>query len=91
MNSRHPKTAVLLLGNRVPGNRRDFRFDVNDCATQRNLSDRGRDQARAIGAAFRFSISQSLVFFGKCGFFIVGYPALPNTERPNLRASGPSI
>lgn len=28
-------------------------FDVTDCATQRNLDDRGRDQARAIGAALR--------------------------------------
>lgn len=28
-------------------------FAVGDCATQRNLDDRGRDQARAIGERFR--------------------------------------
>ncbi|MFP4390334.1 MAG: histidine phosphatase family protein [Desulfococcaceae bacterium] len=106
MKSRHPKTAVLVLGNRrdfrfhlicfsflliaaalpalprtahgadadeaalwealqsgghivmirhalAPGSGDPPNFDVNDCATQRNLSDRGRDQARAIGAAFQ--------------------------------------
>ncbi|MEC7574629.1 MAG: histidine phosphatase family protein, partial [Pseudomonadota bacterium] len=29
------------------------KFDVNDCTTQRNLNDAGRDQARRIGAALR--------------------------------------
>jgi phosphohistidine phosphatase SixA len=28
-------------------------LNVDDCATQRNLTDRGRDHARAIGAAIR--------------------------------------
>jgi len=27
-------------------------FDIDDCATQRNLSDRGRQQAKSLGAAF---------------------------------------
>jgi phosphohistidine phosphatase SixA len=31
----------------------DPAVDLDDCATQRNLSDAGREQARAIGAAFR--------------------------------------
>jgi phosphohistidine phosphatase SixA len=31
----------------------DSRLDLSDCATQRNLSERGREQARTIGAALR--------------------------------------
>lgn len=44
---------VMIRHALAPGSGDPPDFDVNDCATQRNLSDRGRDQARAIGAAFR--------------------------------------
>ena len=37
----------------APGTGDPAHFDVDDCATQRNLSDEGRDQARAIGEKFR--------------------------------------
>lgn len=38
-------------------------FDVNDCSTQRNLSDTGRDQAASIGALFRQNgIQQARVY-----------------------------
>ena len=46
--------AVIRHGNAPPGYGGDppgFRFD--DCTTQRNLDDRGREQARALGEAFR--------------------------------------
>jgi phosphohistidine phosphatase SixA len=46
--------AVIRHGNAPPGYGGDppgFRFD--DCKTQRNLDDIGREQARAIGEAFR--------------------------------------
>lgn len=34
-------------------NRETGRFDIDDCTTHRNLSDGGREQARASGAAYR--------------------------------------
>jgi phosphohistidine phosphatase SixA len=34
-------------------NRETGRFSIEDCATQRNLSDQGREQARQAGAAYR--------------------------------------
>ena len=37
----------------APGTGDPDNFVVDDCATQRNLSDRGRDQARRIGEVFR--------------------------------------
>jgi phosphohistidine phosphatase SixA len=46
--------AVIRHGNAPPGHGGDppgFRFD--DCRTQRNLDDVGREQARALGEAFR--------------------------------------
>jgi hypothetical protein len=46
--------AVIRHGNAPPGYGSDppgFRFD--DCKTQRNLDDIGREQARALGEAFR--------------------------------------
>ena len=46
--------AVIRHGNAPPGYGGDppgFRFD--DCKTQRNLDDIGREQARALGVAFR--------------------------------------
>jgi broad specificity phosphatase PhoE len=46
--------ALIRHGNAPPGYGGDppgFRFD--DCSTQRNLDDKGRAQARALGEAFR--------------------------------------
>jgi phosphohistidine phosphatase SixA len=37
----------------APGGGDPANFDVNDCTTQRNLDERGREQARRIGAALR--------------------------------------
>jgi phosphohistidine phosphatase SixA len=37
----------------APGYSDPAGFDVNDCSTQRNLSETGRNQARAIGETFR--------------------------------------
>ncbi len=46
--------ALIRHGNAPPGHGGDppgFRFD--DCRTQRNLDERGREQAKALGEAFR--------------------------------------
>lgn len=37
----------------APGTGDPANFDVNDCSTQRNLSDTGREQAKAIGQLFK--------------------------------------
>lgn len=37
----------------APGRGEPAGFDLNDCSTQRNLSDKGRKEARDLGAAFR--------------------------------------
>lgn len=47
-------TAVALMRHALaPGTGDPTNFDLDDCATQRNLDDRGRAQARAIGAELR--------------------------------------
>ncbi|HEY7803460.1 MAG TPA: histidine phosphatase family protein, partial [Orrella sp.] len=44
------RSLVLLLRHALaPGGGDPANFDVNDCATQRNLNDVGREQARDIG------------------------------------------
>lgn len=46
--------AVALLRHaRAPGIGDPPQFKLEDCSTQRNLSDYGREQARAVGARFR--------------------------------------
>jgi phosphohistidine phosphatase SixA len=45
--------VVLLRHALAPGTGDPAEFDVNDCATQRNLSKSGREQARRIGDLFR--------------------------------------
>ena len=37
----------------APGNGDPEDFDINDCKTQRNLNDKGREQARRIGSYFK--------------------------------------
>jgi len=44
---------VLFRHALAPGTGDPESFDIDNCSTQRNLNDRGREQAREIGAAFR--------------------------------------
>lgn len=44
--------VVLLRHANAPGTGDPANFDIDDCSTQRNLSDRGEQQARKIGALF---------------------------------------
>ncbi|MEM9099466.1 MAG: histidine phosphatase family protein [Pseudomonadota bacterium] len=48
-----PYTHAIMRHALAPGTGDPSQFTLHDCATQRNLSDRGRAQARAIGAALR--------------------------------------
>lgn len=48
-----PGTFALMRHALAPGTGDPAAFDVTDCSTQRTLDDRGREQARMIGAAFR--------------------------------------
>lgn len=43
---------VLLVHANAPGTGEPANFDIENCRTQRNLSDRGRQQARRMGALF---------------------------------------
>src|SRR5262245_22594922 len=45
--------ALIRHGNAPPGYGDPPGFKIDDCSTQRNLDDRGRAQAKALGAAFR--------------------------------------
>ena len=46
--------GVLMIRHaNAPGSGDPANFKIGDCATQRNLDERGRDQARAIGAFLR--------------------------------------
>lgn len=48
-----PGTVVLLRHALAPGTGDPPGFRLDDCSTQRNLSEEGREQARRIGLAFR--------------------------------------
>ena len=48
-----PGTVVIMRHAFAPGSGDPEDFTLGDCATQRNLDERGRVQARAIGEAFR--------------------------------------
>jgi hypothetical protein len=48
-----PGTVVLFRHALAPGNGDPPGFRLNDCATQRNLSDEGRAQAQRLGQAFK--------------------------------------
>lgn len=48
-----PGTVGIMRHALAPGTGDPEDFRLGDCATQRNLDDRGRAQARAIGAAIR--------------------------------------
>jgi len=48
-----PGTHAIMRHAIAPGTGDPASFSLGDCTTQRNLDDRGRSQARAIGAAIR--------------------------------------
>ncbi|WP_422367730.1 histidine phosphatase family protein [Pelagibius sp.] len=48
-----PRTHAIMRHALAPGTGDPANFTLGDCTTQRNLSDRGRNQARAIGGAIR--------------------------------------
>lgn len=50
-----PRTHAIMRHALAPGTGDPANFRVDDCSTQRNLDDRGRAQARRIGAAVRRS------------------------------------
>jgi phosphohistidine phosphatase SixA len=50
---KQPGTVAIMRHALAPGGGDPANFDLGDCATQRNLNDAGRDQARRIGRAFR--------------------------------------
>jgi phosphohistidine phosphatase SixA len=45
--------ALIRHGNAPPGYGDPPGFKIDDCATQRNMDEKGRAQARAVGEAFR--------------------------------------
>jgi phosphohistidine phosphatase SixA len=49
---REGEHVVLLRHAMAPGAAEPAKFDIDRCSTQRNLSERGRQQARKIGALF---------------------------------------
>lgn len=51
--SRDPGVVTLLRHARAPGTGDPSNFSLADCATQRNLSEQGRQQARRLGDALR--------------------------------------
>lgn len=48
-----PGAVAIMRHALAPGTGDPADFELDDCSTQRILSDAGRDQARRIGAAFR--------------------------------------
>lgn len=50
---KQPGAIALMRHALAPGTGDPANFRLDDCSTQRNLDDRGRAQARAIGDAFR--------------------------------------
>ncbi len=50
---REPGAIAIMRHALAPGTGDPAAFRLDDCSTQRNLDERGRDQARSIGAAFR--------------------------------------
>lgn len=50
---KEPGVVALMRHALAPGTGDPAAFKVNDCSTQRNLDERGRDQARRTGAALR--------------------------------------
>jgi phosphohistidine phosphatase SixA len=51
--AKRPGVVFLMRHALAPGTGDPANFALDDCSTQRNLNDAGRDQARRIGEAFR--------------------------------------
>lgn len=51
--AKRPDAVILMRHALAPGIGDPANFDLADCATQRNLNDEGREQARVIGEAFK--------------------------------------
>jgi phosphohistidine phosphatase SixA len=49
----HPGAVALMRHSMAPGTGDPANFTLGDCATQRNLSEAGRVEARAVGARLR--------------------------------------
>ena len=47
------KKIVFIRHAIAPGNGDPDNFDINDCSTQRNLNDEGKDQSKKIGEFFK--------------------------------------
>jgi hypothetical protein len=45
--------VILLRHGDAPGRNEPLGFNLDDCSTQRNLSDKGRNEARELGEQFR--------------------------------------
>ncbi|MGF1532025.1 MAG: histidine phosphatase family protein [Puniceicoccaceae bacterium] len=59
----NPNHFILLRHALAPGTGDPASFDLNDCRTQRNLSEAGREQAREIGERLRRAgITKATVF-----------------------------
>ena len=57
------EVVVLMRHAIAPGNGDPSHFSIDDCTSQRNLSDQGRAQAQTIGAAMRtMGVRQADVF-----------------------------
>ncbi|HKL06063.1 MAG TPA: histidine phosphatase family protein [Roseovarius sp.] len=52
---KQPGVVALMRHALAPGTGDPANFDLGDCSTQRNLDDRGRDQARRVGQMMRAS------------------------------------
>lgn len=48
-----PPYVILLRHGQAPGRGEPANFDLNDCGTQRGLSNKGRDEARELGHTLR--------------------------------------
>ena len=60
---RTPGHIAVMRHALAPGTGDPANFDIDDCATQRNLSDAGRRQAKRTGAAFRENgITEAVIF-----------------------------
>jgi phosphohistidine phosphatase SixA len=53
--SKHENFVVLMRHGDAPGRNEPENFDLNNCSTQRNLSEQGRTEARAAGRLIRAS------------------------------------
>ncbi len=80
--ARAPGVVLLMRHATAPGTGDPSGMRLGDCSTQRNLSDAGRDEARAIGARLR----DAGISFGQ----ILASEWCRTTETANLLGLGPA-